>query len=239
MFKELVLDTETTGLDYEDGHKLVEIGIIELENHIPTGSHFHYYLNPERDSDYKAEQVHGLSREFLKDKPRFCDIVDEFIDYISDSIIIIHNASFDLGFINSELSNCNKMKLDENLIIDTLEIAKRKFPGQSVSLDSLCRRYNIDLSNREIHGALKDAKLLASVYLELIGGRQSNLEFDNQNISSSSNLLKNNDKINLIDYYKNMPLKSIDNTKLDKNDYKMHLESIKNIKNSIWEKIIK
>ena len=112
MYRELVLDTETTGLDYEEGHRLVEIGVIELENHIPTGSQFHYYLNPERDSDYRAEQVHGLSREFLKDKPRFCDIIDEFIDYISDSIIIIHNASFDLGFINSELSKCNRMELD-------------------------------------------------------------------------------------------------------------------------------
>ena len=236
MYRELVLDTETTGLDHEEGHKLVEIGIIELENHIPTGSHFHYYLNPERDSDYKAEQIHGLSREFLKNKPRFCDIADEFIEFISDSIIIIHNASFDVGFINSELSACNKMKLNENLIIDTLKLAKKKFPGQSVSLNSLCRRYNIDLSNREIHGALKDSKLLASVYLELVGGRQTKLEFGNQNILDSD-LVKNSDKINKIDYYENKPLRPINNVKLDKHDYNKHLECIKDIKNSIWEKI--
>ncbi len=236
MIREVVLDTETTGLDYEDGHRLVEIGIIELENHVPTGNHFHYYLNPERDSDYKAEQVHGLSSEFLKNKPKFCDIIDEFFEFISDSVIIIHNASFDMGFINSEISKCNRMKLNDNLIIDTLELAKEKFPGQSVSLDSLCRKYNIDLSNRKIHGALKDAKLLASVYLELIGGRQSKLEFDNQNISLNNTILDNN-TVDIIDYYKDIPLKAINNVDLDKEDYKMHKDSMKNIKNSIWKKI--
>ena len=236
MYRELVLDTETTGLNFEDGHRLVEIGIIELENHIPTGSYFHYYLNPERESDHKAEQVHGLSREFLKGKPRFCDIVDEFIKFISDSIIIIHNASFDMGFINYELSKCNLMKLDENLIIDTLELAKKKFPGQSVSLDSLCKRYNIDLSNRELHGALKDAKLLASVYLELIGGRQSKLQFGN-NIVSFNNIMQNSNTVNILDYYKNMPFRHINNVKLDKQDYKMHLDNIKKIKNNIWKEI--
>lgn len=236
MRRELVLDTETTGLNFEDGHKLVEIGIIELENHIPNGNYFHHYLNPERNSDYKAEQVHGLSREFLKDKPRFCDIVDEFTEFISNSIIIIHNASFDIGFINSELSKCDRMNLDDNLIIDTLELAKKKFPGQSVSLDSLCRKYSIDLSNREIHGALKDAKLLASVYLELIGGRQSKLEFENQNIALSDSVHVSN-TINITDYYKNMPLKAVNNVKMDELDYNMHLENIKSIKNSIWKKI--
>ena len=236
MSRELVLDTETTGLDFEDGHRLVEIGIIELENHIPTGNHFHYYLNPDRVSDYKAEQVHGLSREFLKNKPRFYDIIDEFIEFISDSVIIIHNASFDLGFINAELNRCNRMKLDDNLIIDTLELAKKKFPGQSVSLNSLCRKYNIDLSNREIHGALKDAKLLASVYLELIGGRQSKLEFDKQDISSTY-IVDDSNETTITHYYENMPLKVIKNVKLDKHDYNKHLESIKNIKNCIWRKI--
>ena len=128
------------------------------------------------------------------------------------------------------------MKLTENLIIDTLKLAKKKFPGQSVSLNSLCRRYNIDLSNREIHGALKDSKLLASVYLELVGGRQTKLEFGNQNILDSD-LVKNSDKINKIDYYENKPLRPINNVKLDKHDYNKHLECIKDIKNSIWEKI--
>lgn len=235
MTRELVLDTETTGLYYEDGHRLVEIGIVELENHIPTGNYFHHYLNPERLSDYKAEQIHGLSSAFLKDKPRFCDIADEFIDFISDSTIIIHNASFDLGFIKAELSKCDKMTLEENLIIDTLELAKKKFPGQAVNLDTLCRKYNIDINDRKVHGALKDAKLLASVYLELIGGRQSKLEFEN-GYESFCDEVKNKTVV-IDDFYKNMSLKSINNIKLDENDHKMHLESIKDIKNSIWEKI--
>ena len=140
-----MLDTETTGLDYEDGHRIVEIGIIELENHLPTGNYFHYYLNPERDSDKKAQEVHGLSREFLNDKPKFSEIADEFIKYISDSKIIIHNATFDIGFINAELIRCNLKELSEDYIVDTLVLAKKKFLGQSVSLDSLCRKYNIDL----------------------------------------------------------------------------------------------
>ena len=235
MIRELILDTETTGLDPEDGHRLVEIGIIELENHIPTGSQFHYYLNPERESDNKAEQIHGLSSEFLKKQPKFCEIVDEFIAFISDSKIIIHNAAFDVGFINSELSKCDKMELDENLIIDTIELAKKKFPGQSVSLDSLCRKYSIDLSDRKIHGALKDAKLLASVYLELIGGRQSKLEFEKDNGAIID--IINNKTVNINDYYKNIPLKTINNIELDELDYKMHLKSIENLKNSIWKRI--
>ena len=126
MTRELVLDTETTGLDHEDGHRIIEIGIVELENYLPTGNYFHYYLNPERDSDKRAQEVHGLSREFLKDKPKFSDIADEFINYISDSKIIIHNASFDVGFINAELTRCNMKELNDDKIIDTLVLAKKK-----------------------------------------------------------------------------------------------------------------
>ena len=134
MPRELVLDTETTGLDCNNGHRLVEIGIVELENHVPTGKEFHYYLNPERDSDKKAQEVHGLSREFLIDKPKFSDIAEEFINFISNSKIIIHNAAFDIGFINAELNRCNIDGLNENNVIDTLTLAKKKFIGQSVSL---------------------------------------------------------------------------------------------------------
>ena len=159
MTRELVLDTETTGLNHEIGHRLVEIGIIELDNHVPTGNYFHYYLNPERESDEAALRVHGLSKEFLSDKPKFVEIVEEFIEFISDSKIIIHNASFDVGFINAELKRCNISELNNDCIIDTLQMAKKKFLGQSVSLDSLCRKFNIDLSERNTHGALKDAKL--------------------------------------------------------------------------------
>ena len=234
MARELVLDTETTGLDYESGHRIVEIGIVELENHLPTGGFFHYYLDPERDSDKRAKEVHGLSREFLSDKPKFSDIANEFIDYISDSKIIIHNAAFDVGFINAELTRCNMNKLSDDMIIDTLTLAKKKFLGQSVSLDSLCRRYNIDLTGREIHGAIKDAKLLASVYLELIGGRQSRLDFEiiTENANSSEDQL-----FDLDDYNKNKSLKSKKHLEVNKEDYKLHLSKVLTIKNSIWKKI--
>ena len=235
MTRELVLDTETTGLDHEDGHRIIEIGIVELENHLPTGNYFHYYLNPERDSDKRAQEVHGLSREFLKDKPKFSDIADEFINYISDSKIIIHNASFDVGFLNAELTRCNMKELNDDKIIDTLVLAKKKFIGQSVSLDSLCRKYNIDLTGREKHGAIKDAKLLASVYLELIGGRQSKLNFENitDNISSA----EEDHLFNLDEYYKNISLKKVNHLNINEEDYKLHLKSIQTIKNSIWKKI--
>ncbi len=235
MTRELVLDTETTGLNHEDGHRVIEIGIIELENHLPTGNYFHYYLNPERDSDKRAQEVHGLSREFLKDKPKFSDIADEFVSYISDSKIIIHNASFDIGFLNAELKRCNMKELNDDLIIDTLVIAKKKFIGQSVSLDSLCRKYNIDLTGRDIHGAIKDAKLLASVYLELVGGRQSKLDFEIKTEKAISG--ENDHLINLDEYYRKRGLKKVNNLNINEEDYELHLKSIRTIKNSIWEKI--
>ena len=235
MTRELVLDTETTGLDYDSGHRIVEIGIVELENHLPTGNNFHYYLNPERNSDKRAQEVHGLSTEFLSNKPKFIDIADKFINYISNSKIIIHNASFDLGFINSELRRCGMKELDESIVIDTLLLAKKIHIGQSVSLDSLCKKYNIDLTGREIHGALKDAKLLASVYLELIGGRQSKLDFEIMN-----DIINPEDRVNFFDldeYNKKLKLERKIHCKLDEKDHKLHLNSIQTIKNNIWEKI--
>ena len=235
MIRELVLDTETTGLDYESGHRIVEIGIIELENHLPTGNNFHYYLNPERDSDKKAQEVHGLSREFLNNKPKFVDIADKFIEYISDSKIIIHNASFDLGFINAELRRCGMKELKEDIIIDTLFLAKKIHIGQSVSLDSLCKRYNIDLAGREIHGALKDAKLLASVYLELIGGRQSKLEFEI--INDKLNPAEQDNVFDIDEYNKKTRLERKVQCRLYEKDNKLHLNNIQKIKNSIWDKI--
>ena len=235
MTRELVLDTETTGLDHEDGHRIIEIGIVELENHLPTGNYFHYYLNPERDSDKRAQEVHGLSREFLKDKPKFSEIADEFINYLSDSKIIIHNASFDVGFLNAELARCNMKELNDDKIIDTLVLAKKKFIGQSVSLDSLCKKYNIDLTGREIHGAIKDAKLLASVYLELIGGRQSKLDFEI--ITDKISYAKEDHLFNVDEYYKDMSLKKVNHLNINEEDYKLHLKSIQTIKNSIWQKI--
>ena len=235
MIRELVLDTETTGLDHEDGHRIVEIGIVELENHLPTGNYFHYYLNPERDSNKKAQEIHGLSREFLSNKPKFIDIAEKLIDYISDSKIIIHNASFDLGFLNSELRKCDMRELNEENIIDTLLLAKKKYLGQSVSLDSLCKRFNIDLTGRDIHGALKDAKLLASVYLELIGGRQSRLDFEINN--DKIHPAEQDQMFNLDEYNKKIGLERKIDLKINKGDYKLHLKSIQTIHNSIWNKI--
>ena len=233
MIRELVLDTETTGLDYENGHRIVEIGIVELENHLPTGNDFHYYLNPERESDKKGNS--RFNREFLNDKPKFSEIAEEFIDYISDSKIIIHNASFDVGFINAELIRCNMKELSNDNVIDTLVLAKKKFIGQSVSLDTLCRKYNIDLTERDIHGALKDAKLLAAVYLELIGGRQARLNFETKTDMIKST--EENHLFNLDKFYKKMSLKEINHININEEDYKLHLKSIQTISNNIWGKL--
>ena len=233
--REVVLDTETTGLDFNSGDKIVEIGIIELYNHVPTGKTFHHYLNPERESNLQALKIHGLTNEFLKDKPKFLDIADQFIDFISDSKIIIHNATFDVGFINTELRNCDFDELDKSYIVDTLLLAKNKFPGQSVSLDSLCRKFGIDISDREVHGALKDAKLLANVYLELIGGKQTKLDFND--VLDTVNLTQTDTISNMHNFYKNNKIRDKKNTFLNPDDYILHKKSIKEISNNIWEKL--
>lgn len=172
--REIVLDTETTGIDALNGDRVVEIGCVELMNHIPTGNHFHTYLNPERDMPAEAEAVHGLSAAFLTDKPIFAAKVGEFLEFIADSQLVIHNASFDMGFLNAELARIGMGKL-LNPVLDTVKMARRRFPGAPASLDALCRRFEIDNSNRTLHGALLDSQLLADVYLELLGGRQPDL----------------------------------------------------------------
>ena len=174
--RELVLDTETTGFSSETGDKIVEIGVVELINHIPTGNYFHKYLNPQRSMPDSAFKVHGLSYDFLKNKPLFSDIADEFKNFIKSDQIIIHNAPFDLSFLNNELFIIGKEGIPTLQVIDSLVLAREKFPGSPASLDALCRRFSIDNSNRELHGALLDSYILAEVYLELIGGRQPNLE---------------------------------------------------------------
>jgi DNA polymerase-3 subunit epsilon len=174
--REVVLDTETTGLDPGSGHRIIEIGCIELVNHIATGKHFQKYLNPERDIPAGAGAVHGLTEEFLSDKPLFSEIADALEEFLSDSILIIHNASFDLGFLNAELERLDRTPLSPERAIDTVSLARQKFPGAPANLDALCRRFQIDLSDRDLHGALKDARLLSEVYLELIGGRQQDME---------------------------------------------------------------
>jgi len=231
--RELVLDTETTGLDFENGDKIVEIGIVELENHIQTGNFFHYYLNPERDSSHEALKVHGLTTKFLSDKPKFEQIVEEFIKFLGDSKIVIHNASFDIGFINSELKRCNRPEIDETRVIDTIVLAKNKYRGQSISLDSLCRRYNLDITDREIHGAIKDARLLELVYLELIGGKQTKLEFElDKSTEYNSNYRLN---IDLKKYYNNKVFINKRDFKTNLEDYRLHLENIEKISNKIWD----
>ena len=174
--REVVLDTETTGLSPGSGHRIVEIGCIELVNHVATGRHFHKYINPERDIPGEATAIHGLTEEFLSDKPLFADIAGELETFLGDDVLVIHNAEFDLGFLNAELDRMDRPPLSAARAIDTVVLARRKFPGAQVNLDALCRRFQIDNSDRSLHGALKDARLLAEVYLELIGGRQRDLE---------------------------------------------------------------
>lgn len=173
--REIILDTETTGLDPAKGDRIVEIGAVELENHVATGKTFHVYINPERSMPAEAQAVHGLGDAFLKDKPLFAAIADDFIQFIGDAPLIIHNASFDVAFLNAELGYVGRPQLDAGRIIDTLAIARRKFPMAPVSLDALCKRFGIDTSHRSKHGALLDSELLSLVYLELIGGRQISL----------------------------------------------------------------
>lgn len=173
--REIVLDTETTGMDPAAGDRLVEIGCVELHNHVPTGKTYHVYLNPERDVPAEAVAVHGLTTEFLKDKPVFSQVFDEFLAFIGEAGLVIHNAEFDMKFINAELASVGHPGIPMKRVTDTLLVARRKFPGAPASLDALCRRYNIDLSGRELHGALLDSQLLAEVYLELSGGRQHGL----------------------------------------------------------------
>ena len=173
--REIVLDTETTGLDPLRGDRLVEVGCIELINHMPTGQSFHRYMNPEREMSAEAFAVHGLSTEFLASKPFFHEVVDEFLAFIGDAPLVIHNASFDVGFINAELDRIKRPPLPRERLVDTLLLARRKHPGVSNRLDDLCSRYAIDNSHRTKHGALLDAELLAEVYVDLIGARQSQL----------------------------------------------------------------
>ncbi len=173
--REIVLDTETTGLSPLDGHRIIEIGALELINHIPTGETYHIYINPERPIDPGAAAVHGITDERVAGEPVFAEIMDDFLSFIGSSPLVIHNAPFDMGFINAELERCEKPLLPSERAIDTLVMARKKFPGGQASLDALCRKFRIDNSHRDLHGALVDADLLAEVYIELLGGKQQDL----------------------------------------------------------------
>lgn len=170
--REIVLDTETTGFEPDQGDRIVEIGAVELYNHVPTGKTYHQYINPERAMPQEAFEVHGLGDDFLRDKPVFADIAQAFVDFVGDAKLVIHNAAFDMKFINAELGWLKRPAIPFEQAIDTLAIARRKFPGSPASLDALCRRFGIDNSARTLHGALLDSEILAEVYLELIGGKQ-------------------------------------------------------------------
>lgn len=182
MVREIVFDTETTGFYPEKGDKLVEIGAVELINHMPTGRTYHQYINPERDVPEEVVKVHGLTEEFLKNYPIFADIAQEFIDFVGeDGILVAHNATFDMNFINYELSLINKNTYKNDRVIDTLEIARNMFPGARNNLDALCKRFSIDNSKRTKHGALLDAELLSEVYLQLLGGEEPGMELSAKN----------------------------------------------------------
>lgn len=179
--REIALDTETTGFDPVDGHKIVEIGCVELFNHVPTGKTWHKYINPEREIDAGAIAVHGITNERVKGEPTFGELVGDFLDFVGDSTLVIHNAEFDIKFLNAEIKPYGFPPFKVANAIDTVLVARKKYPGQPANLDALCRRFGIDLSDRDFHGALLDAQLLAKVYLELMGGRQHGLGLDTQN----------------------------------------------------------
>ena len=214
--KEVVLDTETTGISVRDGHRIVEIGCIELDNLVPTANKFHCYLNPERRVSEKALEVHGYTDEFLADKKKFSEIADEFLLFIKDKKLIIHNAEFDIGHLNNELQIVNKKKIERVNVIDTLELARDKFPGSQISLDALCKRYRIDNSKREKHTALIDCELLTKVYINLIDQREPSLDF----ISDSQNLTNKN--VNNINVYSKKIIKPT------KEELQLHKKYLKN-----------
>lgn len=227
--RQIVLDTETTGLDPKTGHRIIEIGALELDDGILTGRKFHVYVNPEREVPEEAYKIHGISTQFLQDKPKFSEIVDDFLSFIIEAELVIHNAQFDMKFINHELMLLNKPSLDSISIVDTLFMARKKFPGSPANLDALCKRFKINNSDRVFHGALLDAKLLADVYIELCGGRQikfESLESVDQEIVASQ---KTN--IGVKAPSEKIATKIISPSEQELED---HQKFIKNLKDPIW-----
>lgn len=228
MVREIVFDTETTGMDPETGDKLVEIGAVELINHIPTGVVFHRYINPQREVPEEAFKVHGLNYDFLKNHPTFAEIVDEWIDFVGDAVLVAHNASFDMKFINFEQKELGKVIYSNDRVIDTLEIARKLFPGARNNLDALCKRFNVDNSARTLHGALLDADLLAKVYLELLGGQEPTMLSGEQKKQVNTNQFIDESKIERT--YREPRVFS-----LSDDEEKEHLEFMeKNLNNAVW-----
>ena len=226
MVREIVFDTETTGFDYVKGDRLIEIGAVELINHMPTGRTYHQYINPEREVPDDAVKVHGLTYEILKEYPTFDKIADSWIDFIGDAKLVAHNVSFDMNFVNYELKQLSKQEMNWDRCIDTLEIARSMFPGARCSLDALCKRFNIDNSARTFHGALLDAELLAEVYLELLGGKEPSLLLDSKSVSVSNSVKVSDEKKN----YRNPRT-----FYLEENFEEIHKQFLEQkIKNPIW-----
>ncbi|MAC62124.1 MAG: DNA polymerase III subunit epsilon [SAR116 cluster bacterium] len=228
--REIILDTETTGLSVKEGHRIVEIAACEMRDYILTGKTFHVYVNPEREIDINASNIHGLKTEDLQEKPKFAQICSDLINFIEDSRLVIHNAEFDISFLNNEFEICGSNYRIENNYLDTIKLARKKLPGSLVNLDALCRRYNISLAKREYHGALVDTHLLADVYIELIGGKQTTLELSTKNKINHNNSLENlinksnKEHINERQFSPN------------KKELEKHIDFIKDIKNPIWDK---
>jgi DNA polymerase-3 subunit epsilon len=217
---EIVLDTETTGLSVKDGHRIVEIGCVELANRIPTKNIFHCYLNPERKISEDAFKIHGYSSEFLANKIKFIEIADKFLNFIGDKNLVIHNASFDLAHINNELQIIGKKPLSNSRIVDTLEIAREKFPGSQISLDALCKKFRIDNSKREKHSAVKDCELLAKVYVNLIDEKEPSLDFSDNKILKYAKQKRNV----IIKYSKKIVKPTTEEIKLHKDFLKKELK---------------
>ena len=224
--REIVLDTETTGFDPESGDRIVEIGCVELLNHLPTGKTYHQYINPQRDMPADAFAVHGISSEFLADKPVFAAVGQAFLDFVGDAKMVIHNASFDMKFLNAELGWVNLPLLPMSQAIDTLEIARKRFPGAQNSLDALCRRFGVDNSNREKHGALLDSEILAEVYLELVGGRQPDLTL----MVSGGKTSQNSSSGDWTPQKRPNPLPS----RISETEQQAHKAFLENLKDPLW-----
>lgn len=224
--RQIALDTETTGLSFAQGHRIVEIGCVELRNYLPTGKTYQAYIHPERLMDLGAIQVSGITDEFLKGKPLFKDVVHQFMDFIEDSPLVIHNATFDMTFLNGELRLLNHPPLDSMRAIDTVKIARKKFPGSPANLDALCRRFQIDLSDRTKHGALLDAQLLADVYLHLMGGRQCGLGFATEKTEHTH-------RINL----QLLPVRTPRSFMLTDEEIQAHAQCVESLNEPVWKKM--
>lgn len=223
--RQIVLDTETTGLSFKDGHRIVEIGCVEIKNYIPTGRTFHTYLDPKRHMEAGATRVSGITDDLLRGKPEFFHIVDQFLTFLDDADLVIHNAPFDMSFLNGELERIGYKALPMTRAIDTIKIARSLFPGSPANLDALCRRFDIDLSSRTKHGALIDAQLLAEVYLQLSGGRQPDLELESHKLEGETITVKER------------PYRPMRSFQLSEEEVEKHKNFIQKLKNPLWERV--